>query len=144
MDNIIDADKTGNFSKLLDINIFEMGHGKSKASLTIQPYHLNIAGIVHGGVYASLLDTALGVAVLATLNTGEIANTIDLSIHFLKSVSHGTIISEGMVTKRGRKIAFATGNVYDENHTLLADAIGIWYIFPSDNINPVKNDVDKR
>ncbi len=102
----------------------------------VEPRHLNINGVVHGGVYATILDTAMGAAVVSLLNEGETTATTSLYVEFLRAAREGeTLAARGEVLRRGRHIAFAEGNLSGEDGRTFSQARGTWYIW-SEQTNP--------
>jgi uncharacterized protein (TIGR00369 family) len=96
----------------------------------VEPRHLNINGVVHGGVYATILDTAMGAAVVSLLAEGETTATTSIYVEFLRAAREGaTLTARGAVLRRGRHIAFAEGNLYDVDGRRLSQARGTWYIW---------------
>jgi uncharacterized protein (TIGR00369 family) len=97
-----------------------------KAVFAIEPaeYHYNPIGSVHGGVYATLLDSAAGCAVHTTLPAGVGYTSLDLSVKFLGAVrlGSGRLTSTGTVTHRGRRTALAEARLEDAAGRLLATA----------------------
>ena len=55
----------------------------------VEPRHLNINGVVHGGVYATILDTAMGGAVVTMLDEDETTATTSLYVEFLRPAREG-------------------------------------------------------
>ncbi|WP_200958813.1 PaaI family thioesterase [Nocardioides sp. Root190] len=86
--------------------------------------HYNPIGSVHGGVYATLLDSACGCAVHSTLAVGERYTSLDLTVKFLKAVTvdSGRLRAVGTVLQRGRRTALAEAKLYDGQGTLVAYA----------------------
>jgi uncharacterized protein (TIGR00369 family) len=82
----------------------------------------NPLGIVHGGVAATLLDSALSCAVHTTLAPGERYTTVDLHVHYTRAVGHdhGRITATGTVVHRGNRIATAEGRIVDDAGRLVA------------------------
>lgn len=82
----------------------------------------NPIGLVHGGLAATLLDSAMGCAVHTVLEAGIAYGTIDLQIRYLRpiTVDVGLIRCEGTVVNRGRRIATAEGRITDAQGRLLA------------------------
>ncbi len=76
--------------------------------------------IVHGGMVATLLDTAMGHVCLADLEPGQVFLTADLHVEFYRVVSPGTIRAEAEIVHRSRRVVFCTASLYDEDGTLLA------------------------
>jgi uncharacterized protein (TIGR00369 family) len=108
----------------------ESGHGFCTVVGTVEKRHLNINGVVHGGVYATILDTAMGGSVVSLLAEGEITATTSLYVEFLRPAQEGAHLrARGDVVRRGRHIAFAEGNLYDEEDRRLSQAHGTWYIW---------------
>jgi len=108
----------------------ESGPGHCTVLGRIEPRHLNINGVVHGGVYATILDTAMGASVLSTLAPGETAATISLTVEFLRAAGNGSLLrARGQLLRRGRHIAFAEGDLRDAEGERLGRAHGTWYIW---------------
>ena len=86
----------------------------------------NPIGMVHGGLVCTLLDSALGCAVHSTLPAGVGYTSIELKVNYLRPVTaaSGELIARGWVTKPGRRVAFADGDVRDGKGRLLATATG--------------------
>lgn len=78
--------------------------------------------IVHGGLVATLLDTAMGGACWSTLEDGETFLTADLHVDFLRSARPGTLRAEGRVVQRTRRVVFCAAELYDADGEHLAIA----------------------
>ena len=106
------------------------GRGVCTVTGVVEPRHLNINGVVHGGVYATILDTAMGAAVVSLLRENETTATTSLYVEFLRSARRGdTLTARGEVLRRGHHIAFAEGNLFDAEDRRLSQARGTWYIW---------------
>jgi uncharacterized protein (TIGR00369 family) len=106
------------------------GAGVCVVGGVVKARHLNINGVVHGGVYATILDTAMGGAVVTTLREDEVTATTSLYIEFLRPAEKGaTLRARGEVVRRGRHLAFVEGNLYDGEGVRLSQAHGTWYIW---------------
>lgn len=79
--------------------------------LPILPEFLNSAGVVHGGVYASLADTALGAAIYAHMEPGRMALTMEMSCRYLRGARAGTLVALARVLHLGRSSAVAEAEV---------------------------------
>ena len=113
------------------------GHGYVTVTGKVEPRHLNINGVVHGGVYATILDTAMGAAVITHLNEGETTATTSLYVEFLRAAREGeTLTARGDVLRRGHHIAFAEGNLYGEDGRRYSQARGTWYIWSHEPPSP--------
>jgi uncharacterized protein (TIGR00369 family) len=97
-----------------------------KVVFTVEPaeYHYNPIGSVHGGVYATLLDSAAGCSVHTLLPADVGYTSLDLSVKFLGSarMGSGPLICTGTVPHLGRRTALAEARIEDQNGKLLASA----------------------
>lgn len=103
----------------------------------VEHRHLNINGVVHGGVYATILDTSMGAAVVSVLGPSETTATTSLYVEFLRAAREGeTLTARGEVLRRGRHIAFAEGNLYGSDGRRFSQARGTWYIWSAEDASP--------
>ncbi|SDN11235.1 PaaI family thioesterase [Streptomyces wuyuanensis] len=116
----------------LGFTLDEVEHGRAVFSLVPGEEHYNPIGSVHGGVYATLLDSAAGCAVQTTLNHGEGYTSLDLSVKFLRPITAdtGKVRAVGTVLNRGRRTALAQAELYDGADRVLAHATSSCLIFP--------------
>jgi uncharacterized protein (TIGR00369 family) len=109
---------------------FEVG----RAVFTLDPaeFHYNPLGTVHGGVIATLLDSACGCAVHSVLPAGEGYTSVDLTTTYLRPITTGTgpVRAEGTVLNRGARTALAQASLLDSRGRLLAHATSTCLIFP--------------
>lgn len=98
--------------------------GTAIFELDPQLRHYNPIGSMHGGVFATLLDSACGCAVHSTLAVGEGYTSLDLTVKFLKAVTvdSGRLRAVGTVMQRGRRTALAEAKLYDGRDRLVAYA----------------------
>ncbi|WP_092807492.1 PaaI family thioesterase [Klenkia marina] len=93
---------------------------------TIEPaeFHYNPIGSVHGGVYATILDSACGCAVHSMLPAGVGYTSLDLTVKFLRAMTTGTgvVRCTGTVTHLGGRTALAEARLTDADDRLLATA----------------------
>lgn len=115
----------------LGIDAVEASEGKIVVTMTPRPFHYNPLGTVHGGVLATLLDTAAGCAVHSTLPVGSGYTSLDLTTKFLRpvTVDSGELRGEGAVLSRGRTTALAEARLYDARGRLVAYASSSCLIF---------------
>lgn len=99
---------------------------EGRVTFTLDPgdQHTNPMGMVHGGIAATMLDSAMGCAVHTTLEAGWAFTTLDLNVHYTRGVvpGSGRLTAEGTVVHRGRRVATAEGRVTDEQGRLVAHA----------------------
>lgn len=98
---------------------------RGRVVFTVEPaeYHYNPIGSVHGGIYATLLDSALGSAVHSTLEAGVGYTSLDLSVKFLRRLTadSGTARAVGHVVHAGRSTALARAELLDGAGRLVAE-----------------------
>ena len=87
------------FAALLGIWITEVSEGRVVFAAEPSEYHYNPLGTVHGGVMATLLDSALGCAVQSMLPAGTSYTTLELKVNYLRPITEktGTIYTEGKI-----------------------------------------------
>lgn len=106
--------------------IEELGEEGSLISMEVQPYHLNGNDTVHGGVYATLCDNAMGLA--SRYLAGRYQATMQMNVHFMAAVSEGKIYARGTVAHRTGKTVTTEAQVTTEDGKLLAMATGMFRI----------------
>lgn len=97
--------------------------GLSKLVLESRSELENSRGEIHGGVIASLLDAAMGVAVRSMLGPGDGATTVSLTVNYV-APGRSTLTACGRVVRQGRSLASAEGTVTDASGQIVAHAVG--------------------
>ncbi len=104
--------------------------GEVDVGLDVGPQHLNLFGTMHGGLVATLADTAMGLAMLTALEAGTTHLTTSLGVTFLAPGRAGVVTARGRVLKHGRRFGYAEADVVDETGGLLARATATFTILP--------------
>jgi uncharacterized protein (TIGR00369 family) len=109
-------------ARLMNFAVEEVDAGRCVFTVEPAEYHFNPIGSVHGGVYATLLDSAMGCAVQTMLSAGVAYTSLDLSVKFLGSarLGSGRLRCTGTVTHLGRRTALAEGRIEDASGRLLS------------------------
>ena len=115
------------FSKHIGAKVKDVEPGRSVVYIDVEDTHLNGTGTLHGGVYASLIDNAMGLSVLALV--GVRTATIEMNVHFLGAVNEGRITCESEVIHRTRRTATAEAKVRDADGNLVAMGTGAFRVF---------------
>ncbi len=86
--------------------------------------HYNPIGSVHGGFFATVLDSACGCAVHSTLPTGVGYTSLEIKVSFLRPITAdtGQVTAHGWVTRAGRSAVFAEADMRDGQGRVLATA----------------------
>ncbi|MGW2716989.1 PaaI family thioesterase [Streptomyces sp. NPDC001492] len=116
----------------LGMSIEEVDHGHAVFSLEPGEEHYNPIGSVHGGIYATMLDSAAGCAVQSTLPPGVGYTSLDLTVKFLRPITAdtGKVRAVGSVLNSGRRTALAEARLFDSADRLLAHATSSCMLFP--------------
>ena len=103
--------------------------GEATATLTIDDVHLNPHGAVHGAVPFTLMDTAMGGAVMSTIDDGRLCATIEMQTRFHRPVAAGTLRATARVTTAGRRIVHLAAETRDDDDRLVASATASFAVF---------------
>jgi uncharacterized protein (TIGR00369 family) len=116
----------------LGMTLEEVEHGRVVFALEPGEEHYNPIGSVHGGVYATLLDSAAGCAVQSVLPQGMGYTSLDLNVKFLRpvTVDTGKVRAVGTVLNSGRRTALAQAELFDSRDRLLAHTTSSCLLFP--------------
>ena len=118
----------------LGFELVEVEEGRAVFAAEPDERHLNPLGTVHGGLVATLLDSALGCAVHTTLPAGLTYTSLDLKLNFVRPLSPGMgrVVCEGTVVHPGRRVATAEGRVVHEaTGKLLAHGLATCLVMPA-------------
>jgi uncharacterized protein (TIGR00369 family) len=109
-------------ANLLGMDIEAVEPGRVSFTLHTRPDFANPGGTLHGGITATLLDSAMGCAVLSGLPPELAFTTVDLSVTFLRPVrlDGAELHASGEIVHLGRRIATAKGRVTDGADRLIA------------------------
>jgi uncharacterized protein (TIGR00369 family) len=118
-------------AKTLDFNLMEVEPGKAVFQGTPGPSHLNPMGSIHGGWYATLLDSALGCAVHTMMPAGRGYTTAELSVNLVRAINGKAprVRAEGKVIHCGRQLATAEARLYGPDGTLFAHGTTTCLVF---------------
>jgi uncharacterized protein (TIGR00369 family) len=118
-------------SDTMDFCLVEVGPGRAVFQGTPQLKHYNPLGSVHGGWYATLLDSAVGCAVHTMMPIGRAYTTAELSVNIVRAAStkSGPLRAIGTVVHCGRQLATAEGRIVDVQGKLYAHATTTCLVF---------------
>ena len=118
-------------AKTLDFTIVEVDAGRAVFQGTPGPAHLNPMGGIHGGWYATLLDSALGCAIHTLMPPGRGYTTAELGVNLVKAIGPKAprVRAEGKVVHCGRQLATAEARLFGPDGTLYAHATTTCLVF---------------
>ncbi len=110
------------FANLIGMWITEVEEGRVVFAFDPAEYQYNPMGTVHGGVLATLLDSAMGCAVQSMLRNGTSYTTLELKANYLRAVTSQTktLYCEGKVIHLGGRVATAESRLTDADGKLYA------------------------
>ena len=110
-----------NFGDYIQMKLISAQDGNSETILTIDERHYNSFGIVHGGVYASLADSAAG---SAAGSLGEICVTANFTLNYLRAADHPQYLRAIAETiKNGRSLKIIKVSIYDDQGKHLCEGL---------------------
>lgn len=115
----------------LDFDLVDVGDGFAVFAGTPGPHAYNPMGIVHGGYFATLLDSACGCAVHSRLSAQQAYTSLELKVAFHKAMTRdtGRVRAEGRVRSIGRRVAFAEASLLDAEGRLYGSATSTLLVF---------------
>jgi uncharacterized protein (TIGR00369 family) len=118
-------------SRTLDFTLIEVEAGRAVFQGTPGPSHLNPMGTIHGGWYATLLDSALGCSVASMLPAGRGYTTAELGINLVRAIGDKAprVRAEAKVVHCGRQMATAEARLYGPDGTLYAHGTTTCLVF---------------
>ena len=111
------------FAHFLGLELDELERGEATFHLSVRDELKQNKGVLHGGVTASLIDTAAAFAAVTLLESGESTTTIDLTIHYLRPLTEGRATARARVLRAGRRLLTISVDVWDETEALAATAV---------------------
>ncbi len=131
---LIEMVNTSPYPRHLRMQLVSISVDQSMVKLKTEQCHLQPFGIVHGGVFATLIDTATFWSVFLRLPEDAGLVNIDLKLNYLKSVSTGMMTAEGRCIRAGRSINYAEASVRDKKGNILAHGTSTLMVLPGKGI----------
>jgi len=126
---------------LLGMSIVSVAPGKVTFGLDVAEHLYNPIGSVHGGVFCTLLDSAMGCAVHSSLDRGQAYTTLELKVNIVKALTLDTpnVVAAGRVVSAGRRVVTASGQIAGPDGTLYAHATTTCLVFEPRRAQPAGN-----
>ncbi|MDM8537587.1 PaaI family thioesterase [Desulfobacterales bacterium HSG17] len=126
------------YFQLQQMYVKEVGWGISVLEIDLEERHLQPFGVVHGGVFASLIDAAGFWAVYSQVPQELGMTTVELSINYLAPAVSGKLIGTGQCIKLGKTLGVGQALIENENGQLLAS--GKTTVMVMKHNNPLEKD----
>ncbi|WP_157150453.1 PaaI family thioesterase [Brachyspira sp. SAP_772] len=129
------------FLNFIDCKLEDADVGRVVISLENKKEFSQALGFMHGGMVATMLDTASGFAAFSVLEEGKHVVTSDLKINYLRPVVCKKIKCIGEVLKAGKSLIVVEANVLDEENKILAKMLGTMVVVPNSYGDDNKGDI---
>ncbi len=122
--------KVNPFFGLMGIQVGRLGEGDAVLEMEVRPDMLNGAGWLQGGLFVSLVDEAMALALASTLDATQRMATVSETTAFIKGARDGKLVAAARIVKRGRRMAFLEGEVREgaEDGELLARTSAVFAV----------------
>ncbi|MFP3985885.1 MAG: PaaI family thioesterase [Candidatus Bathyarchaeia archaeon] len=128
LEKLIAQGESSPFYRLLNMRIEEVKADYARLSTEIDDRHIQFLKTVHGGVIASLADSAAAWAIYGSNNLQGIPVTVEMKINFLKSVKSGKLVAEARNVHKGSKIFVSDVDVKSSEGDLIAKSLITYYL----------------
>lgn len=114
-----DSEERSGFAERLGAAVEVADDGSARMRFTARDEHLNQAGTLHGGVLATLVDTAMGAAVRSATDDGDVPATSQLTVTYLRPGQPGPLEVTATVRTRGEHLTVCEADVEQDGRSLV-------------------------
>ena len=114
------------FAKLLGMQLTAIRPNEAVVEIAMRDDLRQPSGVLHGGVTATLIDTAMAFAVRTYLDDTEPTATIDLTVHYLRPLVEGKAVCIARVVRPGKRIFTVSADVHDDKGKLIATGLSTY------------------
>lgn len=108
------------YFQLLSMELLNFQIGAGDLQIRVQQKHIQPFGVVHGGVFSSIIDAAAFWAVFPEIDEEMGMTSVDLKLNYLAPSNAGLLIAKGKRIKVGRTLGLGEAQVTDESGKILA------------------------
>jgi len=123
------------FPQHLSMLLTSVEADRAELTLDIHPSHFQVFNLVHGGVLATLIDTATFWAVFSSLPEDAGLVNVELKLNYLKPVTRGPLSARGKCLRAGRTLSLAEARVLDAQGELCAHGTSTLMILPGKGVH---------
>lgn len=128
LEELINRGENSPFYRLLGMKIEEVGENYACLSINVDDRHIQFLRTVHGGVIASLADSAAAWAIYGSDNLMGVPVTVEMKINFLKPVKSGKLVAEAKNVHEGSSIFVSDVEVKNDEGDLVAKSLVTYYL----------------
>ena len=125
---------TSPYFSLISMEIKNLEPGHARLEVLLEEKHHHPFGMVHGGVFSSLVDAAAYWALYPEVDEGKWMTTVEMKLNFLAPARSGKLIAEGRRIKFGQTLCLGEASVEDEKGKLLAHGTATFMIVPGQGL----------
>lgn len=114
------------FAELLGMRLTDIRPSEATVEIAMRDDLSQPSGVLHGGVTAALIDTAMAFAVRTHLDDTEPTATIDLTVHYLRPLVEGRAVCTARVIRPGKRIFTVSADVHDDRGKLIATGLSTY------------------
>jgi 1,4-dihydroxy-2-naphthoyl-CoA hydrolase len=130
--------KENSTAKQMGFVLVKASRGRVRLRMKVDARHLQVHGVVHGGVLAALADTSGGLATYMACPLGTRVATVEMKINYLEGVERGSVTADARVVRVGRHLAVVDCDVTDDAGRLVAKALMTFFVGPFAEPRPAK------
>jgi uncharacterized protein (TIGR00369 family) len=116
------------FNQLLGMRLVKVHKDGVTIELVVRPEMMNGAGVLHGGVTATMADAAAGIATNRELGGQCAITTAELKINFLRAVSKGSVRARAYLVRVGSTLVVTRVDMHDQQKKLIGTALVTYII----------------
>jgi uncharacterized protein (TIGR00369 family) len=113
-----DVEASGGFAGRLGVRVEDADDGSSRIAFEVTDEHLNPAGTLHGGVLATLVDTAMGTAVRTATGDDDVPATSQLTVTYLRPGTTGPLEVTARVRTKGEHLTVCEAEVEQDGKAI--------------------------
>jgi len=114
------------FAKMIGMRLVDIKPDEARISIEMRDDLRQPSGVLHGGVTATLIDTAMAFAVRTRLALTDATATIDLTVHYMRPHLAGTFVCTARVVRAGKRIFTVSADVHNEEGKLIATGLSTY------------------
>ncbi len=114
------------FARLIGMRLVDIRPNEAVIAIDMRDDLQQPSGVLHGGVTATIIDTAMAFAVRTHLADTEFSATIDLTVHYLRPHTSGTFTCTAKVVRAGKRIFTVSADVENEEGKLIATGLSTY------------------
>jgi uncharacterized protein (TIGR00369 family) len=118
------------YPRHMAMKLTKMDVGSATIELELSEVHLQPFGLVHGGVIATVIDTATFWAVFMGIPEDAGLVNVDLKLNYLRSITKGRLRAEGLSIREGKSICYSEARVFDDLGALIAHGTSTLMVLP--------------